>query len=136
MGSRGKHHDPNLEAHVRRVSSQVRCPTCEGQSVADSNAASSQAIRDDIRTRIQGGESDGEIRSFLVSRYGKDILLNPPASGVSGLVWALPVVAFIVAIGGLAFAFRRWRVRDDVELTEADEALVRRALRSGGGSEA
>jgi cytochrome c-type biogenesis protein CcmH len=129
LGAQGQHHDPNIDAHVRRVASQVRCPTCSGQSVADSNAASSQAIRDDIRTRIQEGQSDGAIRSFLVSRYGSDILLNPPASGVSGLVWALPVMGFIIAIGGLGLAFRRWRAHGDVEVTEADEALVEQALR-------
>ena len=127
-GTRGQHHDANLDAHVRRVGSAVRCPTCEGQSVADSNAAASQAIREDIRTRIQEGQSDDAIRAFLVSRYGRDILLTPPASGASGLVWALPVMAFVIAVGGLGMAFRRWRVRTDAVVTDADEALVDAAL--------
>ena len=99
----------SLDSHVRRIASQVKCPTCQGESAADSNAASSEAIRDEIRTRLQQGQTDGEIKSFLVSRFGRDILLKPPASGVSGLVWALPVVAFVAAGGGLFVAFRRWR---------------------------
>jgi cytochrome c-type biogenesis protein CcmH len=98
-----------VDAHVRRIASQVRCPTCEGQSVADSNAAASEAIRDEIRTRLQQGQSDGQIKAFLVSRFGRDILLKPPADGIDGLVWALPVVVFVAAAGGLFIAFRRWR---------------------------
>src|SRR5207248_4839187 len=88
-----RHHGTEtLDTHVRRIASEVKCPTCQGESAADSNAASSEAIRDEIRTRLQQGQSDGEIRAFLVSRFGRDILLKPSASGVSGLVWALPVV--------------------------------------------
>src|SRR5205809_8020058 len=108
VGTSAQHHDTSLDAHVRRVASDVRCPTCEGQSAADSNAASSEAIRDEIRTRLQQGQSDGDIRGFLVSRFGRDIILKPPASGVSGLVWALPVMAFVAAAGALIFSFRRW----------------------------
>src|SRR3954468_7029493 len=130
VGTSAQHHDPSLDAHVRRVASDVRCPTCEGQSAADSNAAASQAIRDDIRTRIQQGQSDGDIKAFLVSRYGTDILLKPPASGISSLVWVLPVIAFVLAIAGPAVAFRRWRVRSDVTVTPEDRALVEDALRS------
>jgi cytochrome c-type biogenesis protein CcmH len=107
IGSQHKGKEP-LDAHVRRIAEQVKCPTCQGESAADSNAAASQAIRDEIRTRLQQGQSDGEIRAFLVSRFGRDILLKPPASGVSGLVWALPVVAFVAAAAGLVVSFRRW----------------------------
>jgi len=99
----------SLDAHVRRLALQVKCPTCSGQSAADSNAAASEAIRDEIRTRLDQGQSDGEIRAFLVSRFGRDILLKPPASGVSGLVWALPVVVFVAAFAALVVSFRRWR---------------------------
>src|SRR3954471_511936 len=76
-----RHHgNESLDAHVRRVASQVKCPQCQGESAADSNAASSQAIREEIRTRIQQGQSDSEIKAFLVSRFGRDILLKPPAN--------------------------------------------------------
>jgi len=129
VGAGAQHHATGLDAHVRRVASEVKCPTCEGQSAADSNAASSQAIRDDIRTRIQNGESDRAIRAFLVSRYGSDILLKPPARGVSSLVWVLPVVAFVIAVAGLAVAFRRWRVRSGAAVSPEDQALVEQALR-------
>jgi cytochrome c-type biogenesis protein CcmH len=130
IGATAQHHDASLDAHVRRVASQVKCPTCEGQSAADSNAAASQAIRDDIRTRIEQGETDGAIKAFLVSRYGTDILLVPSSRGVSALVWALPVTAFVLAVGGLALAFRKWRVRAGAPPSDEDRALVDEALRT------
>lgn len=105
-GSRGP---STTEARVRAVAAEVRCPTCEGLSVAESDAPASRAIRDDIRRRIEQGESAGEIRAYLAGRFGKDILLKPESTGAGGLVWALPVIALVLALGGLLIAVRRWR---------------------------
>lgn len=127
-GRSGGHRD--LESHVRHVAAQVKCPTCQGLSAAESDAAASQAIRDEIRKRIQDGQSDGQIKAFLVSRFGQDILLKPEATGVSGLVWALPVIAVVCGAGGLAFAFVRWRSRAQAIATAADRELVEEALKS------
>jgi cytochrome c-type biogenesis protein CcmH len=91
-----------------RLAKELRCPTCRGLSVADSDAKAADAIRDEIQVRVTAGQSDDEVRAYLVSRYGEDILLKPRGSGFTGLVWAIPVVALVAAGGGLAFAFRRW----------------------------
>jgi cytochrome c-type biogenesis protein CcmH len=121
---------PQTEAErVRSIASTVRCPTCRGLSAAESDARAAQAVRDEIRTRLRAGESDSEIRAFLVSRYSEDILLKPRASGVAGLVWALPAAALLIAIVGLAAAFRRWRRPRPLTPTDEDRALVEAALR-------
>lgn len=96
-------------SRIARLSSEVRCPTCEGLSVRDSNAPSSEAIRDVIADRVRSGESDDAIKEYLVSRYGRDILLRPPSRGFGALVWVVPALAVAAAAVGLAFAFRRWR---------------------------
>jgi cytochrome c-type biogenesis protein CcmH len=119
----------SLESHVNHVAAQVKCPTCQGLSAAESDAAASRAIRDEIRTRITQGQSDAQIKAFLVSRFGKDILLKPDAGGFGSLVWALPVVALLCGAAGLGFAFARWRSRARVAATPADRALVEDALR-------
>ncbi len=121
---------PTAGERTARIAKQVRCPTCESISAAESDASASQAIRQEIRRRVDAGESDAEIRAFLVSRYGKDILLEPEAEGVSGLVWALPVVAVACASVGLALAFRRWRARRPAEASLEDRALVEQARRT------
>ena len=121
---------PTAGQRTDRIAEQVRCPTCESISAAESDASASQAIRQEIRRRVEAGESDAQIRAFLVSRYGKDILLEPEAKGVSALVWALPVLAVVCASVGLVLAFRRWRSRRPAEASLEDRALVERARRA------
>ena len=94
---------------VQSIAESVRCPTCRGQSVADSDAPAASNVRKDIERRVAAGESDDQIRADLAARFGDGILLSPPSSGVAGLVWVLPVVAVAAAAGALTFAFRRWR---------------------------
>ncbi|HVE47959.1 MAG TPA: cytochrome c-type biogenesis protein CcmH [Acidimicrobiales bacterium] len=112
------------------ISSEVRCPTCEGLSAAESESPASLAIRKEIRRRVDSGQSDDEIRSFLVGRYGHDILLRPGATGIAALVWALPVAVLVCALAGLAVAFRRWRARAALDgiATPDDRLLVDQAL--------
>ena len=97
--------------------------------MAESDAPAAQAVRDEIARRVTAGQSDAEIRAFLVSRYGREILLKPEGRGTAALVWALPVIVAAWAIGGLAFAFRRWSSRPMHHADADDRALVDQALR-------
>jgi len=99
--------DPNDRAQALEQS--IKCPTCRGQSVAESDAAASKAIRTEIVRRIADGESDRTIRDYFAAKYGEDILLRPTSSGLAGLVWVLPVAIGVLAASGLGFAFWRWR---------------------------
>jgi len=130
VGARARPGAATVDQRVRRITSEIRCPTCRSQSVADSDAPAAVFIRDDVRARVQSGQSDGAVRDYLVSRYGKDIQLRPDATGVSGLVWFLPALGVVCAVGGLAFAFRRWRARPGPAVSEADRARVEQAMRS------
>ena len=105
----------------------VRCPTCAGQSVSESNAPAAQAIRAEIRRRVDAGESRTEIEAYLQGRYGGDILLTPPRSGIGSLVWVVPVVAVIAAAAGLWLALQRWSRRSLAHPSEEDRAIVERA---------
>jgi len=116
------------EDRVTALSETIRCPTCRSQSVAESEAPVAREIRADIADRIEAGESDDDIRDYLVSRYGQEVLLTPPASGVAGLVWVIPVVAVVAAGAALVAVFRRWRSTAPVHATEDDRALVEAAL--------
>lgn len=92
------------------IAGTVRCPTCAGQSVASSDAPAAEAIRADIDRRVAAGETDEQIRAAFVASYGDGVLLNPPAGGLAGLVWVLPVAATVVALAALALTLRRWHV--------------------------
>lgn len=125
VGSRGQSGPPTEDQRVQRIASVLRCPTCRGLSAAQSDAPSAEAIRDEVRRRVQEGETDAQIKAYLVSRYGEDILLQPK----SRLVWGLPVMAGAAAVGGLVLVLRRRRVRPGRTASDADEALVAKALR-------
>lgn len=99
----------SLEDEVQAIATTIGCPTCGGQSVGESDAPASQAIRAEIERRLNGGASAAEIRGYFGSRYGEQILLTPSGSGVTGLVWALPVAAAILAGSAIGWAFLRWR---------------------------
>lgn len=114
---------------ARDLAEQIKCPTCQGQSVADSNATAARSIRTEIARRIEAGQSDDEIRSYIVGLY-PDSDLTPPRSGVGGLVWFLPVALFVCAVGGLVAVFRSWRTPGEVEVSEDDRALVDEARRA------
>jgi len=120
--------DDSPEARVERISEQLRCPTCQGLSVADSPASTARAIRDDVARRVAAGESDGEIKQAYVDRYGEWILLRPQSSGLGALLWAVPIAVIVGAGAALALAFRRWRAAPVLEPSDADRALVDRAL--------
>ena len=99
---------------------------------ADSDAEASIAIRELIEQRIAEGASDERIRDELAAAYGEQVLLTPRSDGVSGLVWAVPVVALVLAFAGLAYAFVRWRGGGTARASEADRALVEQARRKAG----
>jgi cytochrome c-type biogenesis protein CcmH len=124
-GRRSGPRTPAQRAH--HLAAELRCPTCRNLSVADSDAAAARAVRAEIARRVAARDSDAQIRAFLVSRYGDDILLTPPASGIGALAWALPVVAVICGAGALWWAFRKWDSRLHARPTAADRALVEQA---------
>jgi cytochrome c-type biogenesis protein CcmH len=125
VGAQGESGPPTEDQRVERIASVVRCPTCRGLSAAQSDAPSAEAIRDEVRRRVQEGESDAQIKGYLISRYGEDILLQPR----SRTVWLLPAIGVAAAVGGLVFVLRRRRVRPGLTATADDEALVAKAMK-------
>lgn len=121
-GESGSRATPGQRADA--IASRVRCPTCSGQSVTESAAPAAQAVRAEIRRRVDAGESTDEIEEFLQSRYGSDILLTPPRRGIGGVVWVLPVVVVIGAAAGLGVALQRWSRRSLRTATDADRGIV------------
>lgn len=114
----------------------IRCPQCQGETVAESNVALAATIRADIRQRVDAGESDREIRQVYVDLYGEAVLLTPPSDGFGSALWIVPVVA--VATAG-AVLWVAWRQRSRVisvggaasvgEVASSHPRLRRRRLR-------
>lgn len=90
-GSTGK--PPSLYQRTLAVAGQYRCPVCASESAAVSNAAEAVEMRSLIQGWLKQGDSQAQIRHFLVTDYGTSILEKPPATGLNTLVWALPAAA-------------------------------------------
>ena len=111
------------------IGATIACPQCVGQSVVESDVAIAREIRAEIGRLVVAGYSDDDIRTRFAERYGDWVVLTPSTSGVSGLVWVIPVVGLVVGVGLLAVTLRRWRrastAGDDV--SDEDRALVESA---------
>ena len=78
---------------VRALAEDFACPVCAGQSVAESDVPVAREIRRQVAVWVDEGRSDAYIRDQLVAAYDVDIDYNPPGSGLTSLVWILPVLA-------------------------------------------
>ena len=123
IGSRPQGH-PTLDERTRAVAATMRCPECTDKSMAASDAPTSVASRGEIRRQLEAGKSPNEVRGWFEARYGATILLTPQRKGIEGLIWAVPVVAFVVASAVLAAVFARWRRGSRHELSDDDRELV------------
>jgi cytochrome c-type biogenesis protein CcmH len=102
--------DPVQEAHARALQKEFRCLVCQGESIDESGAPLAADLRRLIREHIARGESDDQIRHYLVARYGQFILMNPPVEPDTYLLWGAPVL--ILLLSGLAAGFVIFRARD------------------------
>lgn len=122
--------EPTPAERVAQVAATIRCPQCQGQSVAESNAAVARQIRADIRIRVDNGETDGQIQQAYIDQFDDpSIVLRPSGEGFVSLVWIIPIVAAAAGAAALAVAFRQWRgeaVALAALATDEDRALVDR----------
>ena len=82
------------DAQSAAIAAELRCPDCQGLSVAESRTAAAQAIRREIDAQLAAGRTPDEVRDSFVERYGDSILLRPAAA----LAWLVPLVALVGAL--------------------------------------
>lgn len=89
-----------LEERTHALARGLRCPVCQGLSVADSSSEAAVAMKDRVRDLVAQGYSDEQITDYFVERYGTWILLEPPRAGVNWLIFGGPVA--LLGIGAVA----------------------------------
>ncbi len=101
--------DPAQEASAKALMTTLRCVVCQGQSIADSDAAMAGDMRALVRRNIAAGASPESIRGWMVARYGAYVSYDPPLSGLTWPLWAAPFV--LLGLGGwiARASFRRRR---------------------------
>lgn len=100
--------DTVLDAKVRSIAEQLRCPVCMGNSVAESPSALAADIKQLIREQLAAGKTEEQVKQYFVDRYGEWVLLNPQPHGFNLVVWLGPFVLLFAGGVGLTFAVRRW----------------------------
>lgn len=126
--------DPAEEARAREISGEIRCLVCQNQSILDSNADLAKDLRQIVRERISLGDSDAQVRSYLVERYGDWVLLNPPFKMTTLFLWLGPALIFLLgAFAMIVFLRNRNKVGgEDVpaKLSSSEEAEIEQLLNS------
>ncbi len=100
--------DPVLEQRARELSKGLRCLVCRNESIDESNASLARDLRLLLRERLVAGDTDDAAVAYIVDRYGEYVLLNPPASGSTWILWAAGPLMLLLA-GGLGLVYLRGR---------------------------
>ncbi len=95
------------EERAMHLGADLRCITCQSQSVNDSDAPMAVAVRHVVRSKIQAGWDDPAIIAYLQQRYGTHILMTPPVKGFA-LPWVLP---YLLLLASAFVIFLYWRRR-------------------------
>jgi cytochrome c-type biogenesis protein CcmH len=112
---------PEQQALYERLTAEVRCLVCQNQSIADSTAPLAQDLRQEIRRKIEQGQTESEIKAFLTERYGDFVLYRPRYGGVSSVLWIAPGLFLLV---GAIVLWRIVRRRAEFPITtEAQDAI-------------
>jgi cytochrome c-type biogenesis protein CcmH len=120
VGWTARPHAETPAGRVDRITSELRCVVCQGLSVRDSPSESARQMRDLVTERVAEGRTDEQIRDEFRASYGDWVVLSPPVTSWSGLVWLVPIAALAI---GLAVAWRRLRA-PPVSLPEPPSAAV------------
>ncbi|MFO1035397.1 MAG: cytochrome c-type biogenesis protein [Geminicoccaceae bacterium] len=99
--------DPALEARARELGQELRCLVCQNQSIDDSDADLAADIRQLVRERLVAGDTDQQVRDYMVARYGDFVLLKPPVRASTWLLWAGPFIVLLIGAALIATHLRR-----------------------------
>jgi cytochrome c-type biogenesis protein CcmH len=118
--------DPVLEEKVQRVSQELRCLVCQNQTIADSNAELAQDLRREVRQRLAKGESEDDVRRFMVERYGDFVLYRPPFQATTLALWLGPFALLVVGlwVARRIIVARRARVASVPTLTSEQQTRL------------
>ena len=97
---------PEQEAAFHQLGKELRCPKCQNNNIADSNAGLAQDLRAKVYEMLKQGKNEDEIVEYMVARYGNFVTYNPPLTASTMILWAGPL---LFVIGGFTVLVMRSR---------------------------
>ncbi|MGL6624080.1 cytochrome c-type biogenesis protein [Aeromonas jandaei] len=97
----------NQEQVFRELTRELRCPKCQNQDIADSNAGLAKDLRDKTYQMVRQGKDKDEIVDYMVARYGNFILYNPPLMASTLILWLGPLLVIVIGLGVVVMRSRR-----------------------------
>ena len=119
---------PGLKIRYHRLSQELRCPKCQNQNIADSNAPIARDLRVVLHEQLEQGATDDEILAFMVARYGEFVRYRPGVDRNTVLLWAAPGLLLILGAVGLLIHCRQRPRAHASDLSEAEQAEIARLL--------
>lgn len=118
--------DPALEARARDISTLIRCPVCQGETIDESNAPIARDLRLVVRERLLAGDSDDQVIDYLVARYGEFVLFRPRAAGANLVLWVAGPAMLGAALLGAGLYLRRRRALPELTVRPLSDAEQQR----------
>jgi cytochrome c-type biogenesis protein CcmH len=100
---------PGLESRYKALSQELRCPKCQNQNIADSNAPISRDLRAIVHQQLEAGATDEEIIDFLVDRYGEFVRYRPGMDSNTLWLWSAPLILLVMAVAVVVTQIRKDR---------------------------
>lgn len=121
---------PAQEAQYRAMIEELRCPKCQNQNLAGSDAPIAQDLKQKTFELVKAGQTDQQIRDYMASRYGDFISYRPPVRPSTWVLWFLPPVVLVLALMGWLLTVRRRSQRRPkaVGLTATEQAKLDQLL--------
>jgi cytochrome c-type biogenesis protein CcmH len=124
--------DPAKEALFRQLIGELRCPKCQNQAIADSDAPLANDLRDQTYSMVQEGASKQQVIDYMVARYGDFVHYKPPLTAATLVLWLGPLA--LIVIGALVITVVA-RQRGDSHELSAEEAAALARLRQSSSAQ-
>ncbi|MEW7865094.1 cytochrome c-type biogenesis protein [Aeromonas diversa] len=116
------------EQTFRELTKELRCPKCQNQDIADSNAGLAKDLRDKTYQMVRAGKSKEEVVDYMVARYGNFILYDPPLMASTLILWAGPFAVILIGVMVVVRRSRRGQQEKNTDLSEAEQRRLQRLL--------
>ncbi|MBN1220318.1 MAG: cytochrome c-type biogenesis protein CcmH [Anaerolineae bacterium] len=110
--------EPDFD-RINEIAKKLSCPTCTGINLADCRTLTCEQWRGQINELVNEGYTDQEVLDYFSTRYGDQVLQEPPRRGFSLALWILPVIVLLAGGGWLIYTVHRWHQAQPTPITAA-----------------